>query len=79
MSASASWPQPRSLYAAAALLTQPLLMCRPPVMHTRSGKVLGWSEQHRSWTNDMFFGWHTVPSGFGRLAVGDTLAVLPRT
>lgn len=39
----------------------------------RSGKVLGWSEAQKSWTNAVFFGWNAVVEQQGRIAVGDTV------
>jgi uncharacterized protein YcbX len=43
---------------------------------TRSGKVLGWSEQRRSWTHDVFFGWNAAVTRPGQIRVGDVLTVL---
>eukprot|EP00877_Chromochloris_zofingiensis_P006088 jgi/Chrzof1/1732/Cz10g18280.t1 len=41
----------------------------------RSGKVLGWNAQRKSWTHSVFFGWNAVPQGTGIIKVGDNVAV----
>jgi len=51
-------------------------MCYP----CRSGKVLGWAAQRKSWTHDVFFGWNAAVLQQGTISVGDTVTVTqPRT
>lgn len=46
----------------------------------RSGKVLGWAAQRKSWTHDVFFGWNAAVLQQGTISVGDTVTVTqPRT
>jgi hypothetical protein len=42
----------------------------------RSGKVLGWAEQRKSWTHDVFFGWNAAVLQQGTISVGDAVAVI---
>ena len=44
----------------------------------RSGKVLGWAEEHKSWTHSVFFGWNAVPSSSGSIKVGDVLELVAK-
>ncbi|PNH06438.1 MOSC domain-containing protein 2, mitochondrial [Tetrabaena socialis] len=41
----------------------------------RSGKVLGWNKDQKSWTHAVFFGWNVVSRTPGVLSVGDVLTV----
>eukprot|EP00877_Chromochloris_zofingiensis_P006089 jgi/Chrzof1/1733/Cz10g19010.t1 len=41
----------------------------------RSGKVLGWDAQRKSWTHAVFFGWHAVPRSTGIIKVADKVSV----
>lgn len=42
----------------------------------RSGKVLGWAEQRKSWTHEVFFGWNAAVLQQGSISVGDVVTVL---
>lgn len=50
----------------------------PKRMHVcarRSGKLLGWADERRSWTHAVFFGWNACVTQAGRVAVGDAVVV----
>lgn len=47
-----------------------------PALRCRSGKALGWSEQRKSWTHSVFFGWNAAVQQQGRIAVGDAVQVI---
>lgn len=44
----------------------------------RSGELLGWNKQNKSWTHDVFFGWNVVNRQAGRIRVGDKVELRPR-
>ncbi|PNH06437.1 MOSC domain-containing protein 2, mitochondrial [Tetrabaena socialis] len=41
----------------------------------RSGKVLGWNKDQKTWTHQVLFGWMVVSRNTGVLSVGDVLTV----
>eukprot|EP00775_Hariotina_reticulata_P009814 gene9814-9972_t len=42
----------------------------------RSGKVLGWAADRKSWTHSVFFAWNAVVQQQGQISVGDAVAVV---
>jgi hypothetical protein len=42
----------------------------------RSGKILGWAADRKSWTHSVFFAWNAVVQQQGHISVGDGVAVV---
>jgi uncharacterized protein YcbX len=43
------------------------------VLTCRTGKDLGYAEQHKAWTHTTFFGWMAAVNSTGQIRVGDAV------